>query len=480
MSGTDISPGAPPTDAVFVVVVVLVVVMGVIAVALGAALGVFDRDRAAACAAEAGSTAEGVLAGAAGGPAAAATEAMLAKFVEAIPLVWAGSTYNVTVVVGVSPVTAVFDTGSELFVVATANCDTCTGATYDPSKSKTAFVLMDPRLAAAANVVNIRPGDLSKYKPLLCTTQTAYVSQTDSIQMYKDTVHFPRRLVTTASLCGGGSDAAPVAPPTDPLVIVNFPVGGIYANTGSTSLNVMGMSAVLSVTTTVVDGETVFLMPSCQTIVKASHESAIIAALDIYYSPRPVVWSQYLFPSFAQGGYLVFSRMVIPCVQPVRYIGMVPQLTKATSGVSVTPMRYYVVAVKSMVIVSGVDGSRSALGDAPAQMLLDTGTTQMLLPGQAGVQAIGDMQAGDTLVITLMDPNDASKTVSLTYTPAGLVLPSGFPAVAALSAGTATLFSSASDVGILGCALQRGLYIEYNITARMFGFGVPQTPLQGI
>lgn len=113
-------------------------------------------------------------------------------------------------------------------------------------------------------------------------------------------------------------------------------------------------------------------------------------------------------------------------------------------------------------------------------MLLDTGTTQMLLPGSEGVTAIQGMQQGDMLVITLQDPKNSRRVVRLSYTEAALQLPSGDSAVDVLGAGTASVFSSDQDVGILGCALQRGLYIEYNITAKLFGFGVPAEPLHGV
>jgi hypothetical protein len=403
--------------------------------------------------------------------------------VQAIPLYWTGTTYMVSMVVGTSSVTAVFDTGSSEFVVGMTGCVSCTSTTYNPTASPTAVLLIDPRLAAAANILNLTPETVSKYATILCRSQAAYVSQTDSIQMYQDVVTFPRRKLTVDDLCGPGGGAMTAAPNTQPvtddLVVSAFPVGAVYEVTGSSNLNVLGMSAVLSVTKVDVDGVSMYLMPSCQTILKPAHESPVVSALAMHYGPtEALVWSQYIMPGDA-GGWLVFGPMAIPCLRP-QYVDLVPRLPDAEDGIPSTPMRYYVVAVRSMVVLH-MDGTSTVLSDAPTYLVLDTGTTQFMLPGEAGVQTILDMDpTSDVLAVTL---GDKASTVTLRYSGAALGLGSApdyapsatqaAPIVTVLPASSASIFSSKLDVGILGCTAMRGLYMEYNLTALRVGIGAP-------
>ena len=415
------------------------------------------------------------------GNAAAAVPATLTNYVEAIPLTWSTSVYTAAFMVGVSPVTAVLDSGSSEFVVAMDGCGSCTDSAYNPTESPTAVLLIDPRLAALANITSLDPKDVARYSTILCRSVTSYVSQSDSIQMYQDVVSFPRRTLHTPNVCGSslygsGSGAAGStslassgAPRTDPLVITDFPVGAVYAVTGSSNLNVLGMSAVLSSTTIRVNGQTVFLMPSCQVITRPAHESPVISALAMHYgTAADLIWSIYLYPGTG-GGWLVFGPMVIPCRQP-QYVNMVQQLPNAAPGITATPMRYYVVAVQSMYILRG-NGTVTTLTDAPTALLVDTGTTETMLPGEAGVQTILDMDPVlDKLVLVL---GDSQGTVKLRYSGATLGVGTPNPMVTLLPPPTASAFSSALDVGILGCTAMRNMYLEFNITQFKFGFGAP-------
>jgi hypothetical protein len=411
---------------------------------------------------------------------AAAVPATLVNYVEAIPLTWSSSVYTAAFTVGVSPVTAVLDSGSAEFVVAMQGCASCTDSTYNPTASSTAVLLIDPRLAALANITSLDPKQLAQYSTILCRQTTSYVSQSDSIQMYQDVVTFPRRTLHTPDLCpgsgsGSGSPAGSVSlassstKPTDALVITNFPVGAVYAVTGSSNLNVLGMSAVLATTKIQVNGQTVFLMPSCQTIAVPAHESPVISALAMHYGDTAdLIWSMYLYPGEG-GGWLVFGPMVIPCRVPA-YVNMVQQLPNAAPGISATPMRYYVVAVARMYI-RHAHGGTTVLSDAPSLLLVDTGTTLTMLPGEAGVQTILNMDPVlDSLVLVL---GDSTSTVTLRYSGATLGVGTDDPKVTILPPATAAAFSSALDVGILGCTWMRNMYLEFNVTKLKFGFGAP-------
>jgi hypothetical protein len=456
-------------DLLQILLVVSAVILVVIVVVLGVVLRSADKVLA--------TTLLQLEAQTAGEGAAAAPASLVLADVEAIPLTWNGSTYMVTMLVGTSPVTAVFDTGSSEFVVGMKGCVSCTSTTYDPTTSPTAVLLVDPRLAAIANITNLDPQTLAKYSTILCRSEAAYVSQTDSIQMYQDVVSFPRRTLHTPDLCGVPGDNAllasmAAAPRTDSLVITDFPVGAVYQVTGSSNLNVLGMSAVLSVTKIEVDGQSLFLMPSCQTILRPAHESPVVSALAMHYGPSTdLVWSQYILPGQA-GGWLVFGPMYIPCLRPT-YVNMVQRLPFAEEGIPATTMRYYVVNVRSMVILHA-DGTQTPLADAPVSLVVDTGTTQFMLPGEAGVQSILNMApATDVLALTL---GDKTSSVTLHYSGSALGVgpaESAEPIVTILPAASASIFSSKLDVGILGCTAMRGLYIEYNLTQYKIGFGAP-------
>jgi hypothetical protein len=414
----------------------------------------------------------------------AAATSTAAATTKVVPLTWnpTGFVYMVSFTAGTSPVTAAFDTGSARFIVATADCSTCTGPLYNPAASPTAVMLVDPRKAGAAGAnpdpsnAPITPADMAQYRSILCTDTAAYVSQTDSIQMYEDTVTFPRRAV---AICPSPETNAGQGYTTDAgaapdLVITNFPIGGVYANTGSSSLNILGMAPVLSSTTINVDGTNEYLMPSCQTTRIPAYESAVLAAISSHYTNAglPTVWSQYLG---VDTGYIVFAPFAAPCV-PLSTITLIPTLKDAPSAVSSTPSRYYVAPLVGM-YTGPRGGPRSAfqtLAGAPQALVLDTGTTQFMVPPGGPVLPPGSLAPGQVLVVVL-GSGSASRggQVAIQFENADLGYgPDGnTPVMAAMTPSVASVFSSANTVGILGCTAQRGLYVQYNVTAGTVSIG---------
>ena len=313
----------------------------------------------------------------------------------------------------------------------------------------------------------IKPGNVSQFVKYLCQTVAAYVSQTDYIEMFQDVITFPRRQVLTAAMCG--SDRPVPTTPTDVLVITNFPVGGVTSITGQSSLNVLGMSAVRA-STMIKDpatGQDVYLMPSCQTVATPAHESAVISALSLFYGQRDLIWSQFLLRGTA-GGFLVFAPMVIPCAPPVT-IPMIRQLPNATTALGQTPMRYYVARVAA-IQVTAADGTTTSLSGIPSMFVMDTGSTQCMLPGPSGPANAAAIMASTSTVIVL---GSGSRTVALPYLAArGDMQAGALDVFTSMEDGVANDFSSKHDVGILGCTAMRGMYIEYNLTQFTFGIGV--------
>lgn len=413
-----------------------------------------------------GAARQGPLSSALAGAAAGAPGAQLTTASQVMLLTWSPTAYvyTVDVTVGSSTVSTVLDTGSAKFIVATDDCAPCSGARYEPSKSATSVLILDPRKTEGKSVpATVTQANASEYSSLLCTLQTAYVSQTDSLRMYQDTISFARSGITSPALCQqpidgvlGASTAA------TPLSITNFPVGGIYASTGSTSLNVMGMAGVQASTTTTIAGQTLYIMPSCQTTRQPVYESAVIETLAMYAAAAgtDVVWS-HLFGTKA--GCLLFGPLRLPCLD-VQYAPMVATLPNAPSVLVSTPYRYYAVAVQSIQVGRDVTSLRPLAG-APKFMLVDTGTTQVLTPGSLA----GDLNGNPVVVLTL---GSGSQTATLTYqTPQSKTYASGTQYIFGdMPGGTASIFSTSQDVGILGCAAMRNYYIEYNLTTHVIGF----------
>jgi type II secretory pathway pseudopilin PulG len=416
-----------------------------------------------------------------------------------VPLQWtpASGNFQARMTVGSSPVTAVFDTGSAAFIVATAQCASCSGAVYDPTRSAAAIALFDPRKLAAAGpqqepappVAGIPPTSIQQYAGVLCEYTAAYVSQSDQVRLYQDTVSFPRVQLTSEALCTTGVDGAIGGAAAAPaLVITDFPVGGVVSSSSAGgSLNVLGMSAVDSVSTTVAaDGSTRYLLPSCQTTRAPALESPVLQAADMYYSALGVdtVWTQCLgvssgfmalaavLPSgagagaAAQCGAGTAAGSAVPLVQ---------SLSRASSALGRTPWRYYVVALQSVTVVGAGGSPRTQLAGMPAYLVLDTGTTQCQLPGAAGAQnaaTLNSLGDGEAVIFRLgTGVSGAATNAEVVLTGAAGV---SFPSVGDSSApvfthmpdSEATMFSSALDVGVFGATAMRGLCIQFNVTRR--------------
>lgn len=385
---------------------------------------------------------------------------------DAIPMRWnvAGSSYLVDFSVGGSAVSAVMDSGSAQFIVATTECGTCTGTRYDPPASTTAIVLLDPRKGSGVGSNGVvTPGDATQYASQLCTYQAGYVSQTDSVQMYEDTVTFPRVKLPLPALCTtrpsvllSSVTAAP------PLTVTQFPVGGIYANTGSSSANVLGMSGVLTTRTMAgPDGTTLYITPSCQTVAKPAYESPVIQAIAQYYEALGLstVWSHFLGETT---GVLMFAPP--PSCVPLYRVPLVSTLPRAVS-IGATPWRYYVVNVVRMQIRNPAANSVTPLA-APRYFIVDSGTTQCQLPGSAGPETadLASGISGSQLLDIVVGVG--SQTATLTYIPADVTFSAGavsLPVFAAMPASEAASFSADLDVGILGNTALRNFFVSYDL-----------------
>lgn len=401
-----------------------------------------------------------------------------------IPVTWAASSgeFMVRFQSGVDAVTAVMDTGSAQFLVATSKCGTCTGPTYDPDNSSTAIALVDPRKLATSNTAlptgPIAPSAASQYASLLCTSTVSYVSQSNTVQTYQDTVTFPRTTISEQTLCSPSrlSQVVTASQPSAPLVVTDFPVSGIVSNTGSSSLNVLGLSGVMTTTTITENGKKQFLLPSCQTADVAVFESPLLQAVALYYKNLGLaaVWSQYLG---VESGFIVFGPVQVSCLSVAR-VPLVDTLPTASDSVAATKYRYYVVAVVKMTITDA-SGNEQALPNPPAYFILDSGTTTVQIPsGRDGMQFL-DMDPGSRATITVGNPDGA--TADLVYTHDDLHYAqtdgSTSPIMSVMDDGPATAFASAKDVGILGNLGMRNMYIEYtlgsstnNYTNRTVGF----------
>jgi hypothetical protein len=335
----------------------------------------------------------------------------------AIPLTFTGNNYTVAFTAGASRVTAIMDTGSARCVLATASCGGgCAGPTYQPGSAATPLV--DPTTQTP------------------CTSTLDYVSQTDTVRMYSDTVTFPRVVVNTG--CVSSSAAA------TPLTITDFPIGGVTTASGSgSSLNVLGLSAVQ------IGGGA--RAPSCQTVASPTYLSAIIQTLATYYTGLnlDVVFSYDLGRNLLMFAGLDAGPCAAPAVARVPLVRALPD--PPADGIADTPMRYYVVGLVGVTV-----NGRPVPGPLPKYLILDTGTTQVQLPDAPGaVAALTGMSASDVAVFTV---GSGSETATLTYKG------SGAAEFAAMPAAAAAAFSTSKTVGILGCTGMRTAAFEFNLT----------------
>jgi hypothetical protein len=93
-----------------------------------------------------------------------------------------------------------------------------------------------------------------------------------------------------------------------------------------------------------------------------------------------------------------------------------------------------------------------------------------------GLQAAANCQAFNTLAGTNEAVIMLEGNVGITYRPGDVTYNNGASNVfVPMDDGTATSFSSAADVGILGSTGMRNLYVEFNLTQSKIGFGQLRT-----
>jgi hypothetical protein len=377
-----------------------------------------------------------------------------------IPLCWDPSIneYVINFYAGKALVQAAFDTGSARFVVAT-EVSAAPGTQYYNPNSSSAVALTDPRSGQA------------------CEFNIAYVSQTDTIRVYHDTVSFPEVTVDTGRLCAETVTAmvsTSAAAPT-PLTVDPFPVAAVVSS-GQT-INVFGMSSVKSSTQITQNGQQQYLLPSCQVTPTPQYEAAIIENFSQYYTSKSadVIWSMMLGTAATTAsvtqiaGMVAFGPIQIPCMIP-QFTPMVPSLPNANSQLSRTPNRYYVVQVLYAAMGTAGSGlsSFTKLSGFPSYLVVDSGTTNVMLPGpqaSANCQTINALHGDSELVIMLQG------NVGITYRQADVTYNGGASNVfAVMDENTANVFSTNMDVGILGSTGMRNLYVEFNLTQASIGF----------
>lgn len=361
-----------------------------------------------------------------------------------IPLVWDSSTgtYNISIYVGTDFVHAAFDTGSAQFVVTTDECKTCSGSIYIPTRSPSAFAVLD--------------GASSKDRHALCRASISYVSQSDTLQIYGDTVTIPR---TLAPDCLGrprysSEDVAPIT-------VTHFPVGGIIANTGHSSVNVFGMSGVMTEARDPRDSS-LYILPSCQTSTEPIYESPILQAISMYNRglDEPMVWSMRFAHDRADGASVMFRKSKNACDRPLFHTPAVRVIPDAPSKLVGTPYRYYVIEVESAATYHG----SVPLPSFPRYLLVDTATTQFMVPAKTSV----DTLRKKGLVLTLASSGGSK----LEWPGSREDDHYGTSMYTEMPDGVASEFSHSHNVGILGNLAMRGRYIEFVFEhPRTIGFG---------
>ena len=380
-----------------------------------------------------------------------------------IPLFWApqGLLYEVHFSAGKSVISAAFDTGSTNFIVSTPA--TAPSNNYD----------------SATGTAVVGTGGSG-----ICTTTVNYVSQSNTVQVFLDTLSFRNKLIQSSTLCTKDVTAVVNAGATAAdFQIADFPVGATVKSTGSSPLNVLGMAAVQATS-----------IPSvCATYASPAYVSPVIQSFAAYYQgltpPKDVIWSMMLGTPLSfttkstaaddgtPAGFMVFGPMSVPCLAPV-FTPMVAQLPSAP-GMGGTPYQYYVAQVTYCAI--GTTGAAVStykkFPGFPKYLLIDSGTTLALIPGSAAaatcaaINAVGPQQ---TVILVLAgDVTITYQAADVRYqAPVGTGGKTSTEQVfRAMDAATASNFSSTNDVGILGCTALRNLYVEFNLTTKKIGFG---------
>ena len=363
--------------------------------------------------------------------------------VPVIPLHWnrLTKTYDVAMTAGSSEVTAAFDTGSAGMILRTPACVTCKGAkVYTPSHG----------------------GAVEDATHTLCRSSISYVSQTNVLQMYSDTVTFKRVLQQDGATPGAAAAA---------LVIADFPIGGMVESYGHhDSVNVLGVSGEKSLNQAQSGASPSFPTSTCRSTATSTYESALLQAVAAATAPNvPLKWSIRFSAERERGGASVALGSAQTHQGPLITVPAVRRLPDAPTDMVGTPWRYYVVEVRGARHAScpGGGGSRGGteLHGFPKHLIIDTATTQFMIPGAISPAKL----ATHGLVITL---NNAEQS-ELTWP--GKTLGSASenkqdygngeadtPLFAHMPDAISREFSAAgSSVGILGALAMRGRYIEF-------------------
>ena len=401
----------------------------------------------------------------------------------AIPLHWndATKTYDISFTVGKSVVSAAFDTGSAATIIRTPACSSCSVASvYDPAASSTSRAIL------SSNGTGFN--DVRK----LCRASISYVSQTNVLQMYSETVIFNRVMVS--SCAKGSGEAAPVAAVAPPLIITDFPVGGMVESTGGhASVNVFGISGVKSTNHALLGAPDSYPTSTCKDTSTSTYEAPILESIATETN-SPFKWSVRFSANRKKGGALVAFGNSQTCLTdaPLQTVRALRVLPNAPSDMVATPWRYYVIEVlhARSFYVAGADnetgtepnGGAACAGagagsttagcgtpypDFPKYLILDTATTQFMVPGEGNsISQLTDYG----LIITL---NNAEKS-ELRWSGRKSASqeeqdedygPVETPLFGRMSQAIASEFSDivpCGNVGILGALAMRGRYIEFS------------------
>jgi hypothetical protein len=203
-------------------------------------------------------------------------------------------------------------------------------------------------------------------------------------------------------------------------------------------------------------------LPSCQTATSVAFDSAVLQAVTKFDSAHSLswVWSMYVK---GPRGFMAFQALQASLLcPPPTYTPLVPQLASAPSTLGKTPWRYYVAQVQAWEVLQGSSGWVSAPAPPPAYMVIDTGTTEVMLPGDNGASNATALTAETRSRLVFAGGATISfhPGVNTTFTGAdGSISPS----IVAMPASISAAFSSDGTVGILGAAGMGGHYLEFNL-----------------
>ena len=442
----------------------------------------------------------------------------------ALPLYWDSGTgvFLVEFCLGGVPVPlrAALDTGSSRVVVSADNLQQEPREGSESPKSEGGAVLTFD--GAPVPSIDPRSGEP-------CTSRVVYVSQTSQVTTYQFQATFP--LVHIGGH-GAGFDAssggvvgshvaghghAAVCPG---LHIPNFPIGVAHSSTNAPDahppVNVFGMCPSVAAATFThapdrakparAAEHTALVLSSCELAAPGTMESAFLRHLqDADTTPRHhrgVCWSVVLFNDGAtpsayealaaetgtdgdvctatgtahsqtvsvQGDRQAVDGLVIlgysSAHSRVLYTPMVESLPHASSASVRSPFRYYVIRVTKCVLHRRF-GTKTL--PFPTFMIVDTGTTQGLLPETTGgkaVKALNSLTAG--MAVTLELAGGATLRFEGTSSSSNKHVHSSMWET--MGTDVVKMFDTTMDTGILGCLAMRGFSIHFDLQARRLGF----------